>query len=350
MKLHLVWLGSAPTENVLRSKNNWNKQVNLDVEIATEFRFPETFVPSSIPKSAPWAQFADIVRLTPFEESSGWYADIDCEPGQSPLTNPVKSVFFRTNSRVLGNGFFYMQHNPALYTIWLNEIKSGLRNPNITVGEATGPGALTRSVYLYAFDYGAEKSRQDLALGSWKQFRHWPSHLVPGATGKRLLPFTNGKLATHFADGSWVKVKHSRVSAPKRLLRQMVWQIRNSILSIFSETVRAILRRKINPNDLFNPYIRAALRSAQIIFLDTWKGSRTDPIQAQEAHKLEAVRQLVANLDCLLISTSNTEAQALLKRSNWAKIDAVQQSSVFARPPLKMIMDGYSSRHMLPGG
>ena len=338
LDLHLVWVGSPPNENVEESVANWSNGGNLNVILHTDFQYPSGITDKSFKKNAPLAQHADAIRLLPFKNASGWYADIDCFPGKKKLTRPQKSVFFRTDSRVLGNCFFYLSDNPEFYSLWAQEISKGLSLRNKDAAQTTGPGALTRAVYLYAFEFGLVKTRNDLALGSWQDFRHWPKQLSPRTKDGQIPGLFAGKLCTHIGESSWQK-KEGVVPGIGLMVRQIIWFSRNSSLAFLLETIRALILGKIKFMDILSKHRFHHLQVIPIPYLDQekiiWKN-------ASPAKNEEQIRYLIGDLDVSTISTSAPTLIELLEKAGWKKIISDRSEVVFARPRLEKLL---SSRY-----
>ena len=221
----MVWLGSKPNKKILDSVNTWKKTTGMKVDLITKITAPNPIEKSELKLARSWAQTADIVRLSPFEISSGWYLDIDCSPGKKKLPEVTKTTFFLTDSRTIGNGVFYFNSQKSLMDIWIQQLKKGLGDTSRPISDCTGPGALTRAIYLYAFDFGGEECAKNINLGRNSDFHHWPIHLVPGSSLLKRL--ARGRYITHFADASWVELAGPKPNLdPLKTLRQFLWLIR----------------------------------------------------------------------------------------------------------------------------
>lgn len=343
IKLTLVWLGSPVNEKVKASIHNWACQPNLEIETVTESVFPKNFNERLLQEDAPWAQVADVVRITGFEQSAGWYSDIDSLPGLRDLPRPSKTVFFRTDSRILGNGFFYFDGNKDFYHLWISEISEGLKNLKFDVSQATGPGALTRAVYLYSFDFGRESSRNHIALGHWREFKHWPSQLAPTDRQLRTLCFLSGKLNTHIADASWTKVEKAKRRGARKLAGQVIWLARNSRFEYLAEFLRLLFQRRVEPQDLLKSLFWRSLAVEQIQEKDASPGY-LDHMLIYRAENLDEARHLVSTLDVVFISTNASDVREKLIFAGWIPLPPKRSGpAVLSRPKLRKIMSDFKS-------
>jgi len=341
MKVFLVWLGSPVNQQVTNALKNWKKQESLAVDLVTQIDFPKGLNSNLLGQNAPWAQVADAVRLTPFQMEKGWYADIDCEPGSDTLPLPSSTVFFRTDSRVLGNGFFYLDGNAEFLELWIDQINKGLANPSLTVAEASGPGALTRAIHLYAYDVGVRQSRQKISLGHWGAFRHWPAHLAPSSKHQKFFKFFLGQLSTHVAEASWMDERVSKPDGLKKLISQAIWLGRNSNFELIFELFRMAALRKINLSYFVNPLFWNALKAIQIGDIDS-NGIKDSLKQQVEARTTNEARELVGRLEVIFIRSKDPLVLTRLALAGWTHLGTRGESTLFSRPRLSKIMGTFA--------
>jgi len=316
----------------MASVSRWQQSNPLAVELITKVRLPSSIKLTEFKRSNSFAQQADVIRLSPFENSDGWYVDIDCIPSKNPLHTPSRTTLFLTDSRTVGNQLFFWKVNEAFMNIWINEIKAGLQSDNPVASDSTGPGALTRAIYAYSFIAGADETKHKVELSKSGKMRHWPAHLVPASEiGKRLL---KGSLATHFADASWVTKKNEKSRFFMKLTQQLAWLVRNSDWGWPAEVLRLLLKKKLRLRQLLDKETRHVTKVAPIAYLESTSCNKT----ISQSSSVQETIEFVRDLEISFIKTTCAISSTKLLASGWLPFIDKEGITIFGRPTLKSLV------------
>jgi hypothetical protein len=319
---------------VLETIERWESDPQIEVSLISDSSSTEAWVNSSLLKDRPWAQVADVLRMAPFDKNSGWYMDVDCEPGKTPLTNLDKTTLFRTEPNSLANGIFYYRDNPDFLKCWKLQIELGLGMQGLSVAECTGPGALTRSVYLYALENGVLRSRKELTLGEFQFFLHWPSQFIKVISS---LPrfMREGKYATHFALASWDEPAESTQLGSLVVLKALLWRLRNSKLGPFFNYTRFLFASELKYKDKMGlAGIYAATRGSS----DALAEVKTISELLEDVTTQSGLTQAVSNLKVVFIRCEDVQSALRLKGGGWEMKRIRSLGRVWVRPSLSSIM------------
>jgi hypothetical protein len=332
--LNMIWIGSAPPHQVQENAKKWANQENLQVNLITDETRPTSWISEIELTGRPWAQIADVIRIEPFAHVSGWYMDVDCEPGTVPLSTPSKTTFFRTEPNSLANGIFYINQNSAFLNTWKNQIYAGLSLVGGTVASQTGPGALTRAVYMFSFEQGLKKSRDELALASFKEFIHWPiqfKHVT------RHLPnfLRNGSIATHFADASWDVEEPDRSTFLKTFISALLWRLRNSMFSNIFEYLRFLWLSKLPMKDRFSSVCLSAASRMPNGKLSTVQDLNELVIRVNSETELLAA---VEDLEKPFVTGIQGQSVSKMQAAGWSSKQLRGLGEVWVRPKLQDIL------------
>jgi hypothetical protein len=335
-KLFFVWLGSSPTAAVMKTVSLWHNQPKLDIELITDNSETKNWLNSEILSGRHWAQVADVVRLSPFETYSGWYMDVDCNPGRSQLISFAKTTFFRTEPNLLANGIFFFRENPDFLECWKAEVLSGLTMRNLSVAECTGPGALTRAVYLYSIKQGLLKSSTDLNLAPFSLFLHWPAQFnsVLAWLPKFL---REGQMATHYANASWAEPSERLKSGPTSLTRAILWKLRNSQVGPVFDYARFLLISKM---PLLERLSKASLyASNRLTSQNVSEVTRLNDLVSCVSSQSELIAAVV-NLKKAFIKYDGEVNLVALRNGGWHERQLKFIGKVWVRPSLSQILGG----------
>ncbi len=334
LELKMVWVGSKPPQHVIDSVASWSSQSQLNVCLITEVRRNLLWFDPKLISNRPWAQVADAIRLAELSTTPGWYMDVDCEPGTVELSTPPVTTLFRTEPNVLANGIFYLDANKDFSDIWKNEILRGLKTKGQVLAEATGPGALTRAVYVYNYRFGLERSRLDLHLASFEYFIHWPIQFL--AIAKSLPRFLiQGKIATHFGLASWDETESELDFKISNLAKVLFWRIRNSRKNRLVNFLRF----------LASTHMTWAERLTRAAYRSTWILQASHVASANRLSdlviKISSTSELVQGIEDLRYSYLDLDPQVnsrLLEAAGWTFRKVSTLGYFWERPSLDSIL------------
>ena len=332
VNLNFIWLGSDLPEDVSKNISSWEKNPEYEVNIINDYEAPEWVGDISL-EGRPWAQVADVVRLAPFVESQGWYLDVDCQPGRISLSNLDRTTLFRTEPNSLANGIFFWNGDFEFMECWREQICLGL-NSNQSVAIATGPGALTRAVYVHALRYGVRQTRKTVSLGKYKYFVHWPAqfHKVTKWIPAR---FRFGLFATHFANGSWDSEKLESKKTLEFLSKAVLWRLRNSSVGLVLESMRQALGSGVPLREKICLFVLGLVSNSSNIHPSNIRSINS---LSAEVSGSEGLKDAVQDLSKIFIISTNRECSSDLKSAGWKQRRLAPGVRAWVRPPLSKIL------------
>ena len=333
----MVWVGSETPKTVEQSIKNWEAQPGVSVHLQTDTENRNQWIDLKQLEGRPWAQIADVVRLYPFNEKSGWYMDVDCQPGYEFFGNLEKTTLFRTEPNSLANGIFYFTSNSDFLSTWKSQITFGLDQENTPVSSATGPGALTRTVYLYSYNFGVSRSKKDLQLAKFQHFTNWPTHFVGSAA---FIPkrWREGKVATHYSNASWDDNQTRPTVGVVNFAKACIWRLRNSPIGPVVDYLRfAVTSRMRLKQKLSWPTFLAGMSVENSVMSNA--SSLKDLVGLAESDS--EVRQVVIDLKKAFIKCDSPEVRGKLVLAGWKKKRLPHLGEVWVRPTLRGLLDSF---------
>jgi mannosyltransferase OCH1-like enzyme len=331
--INFVWVGSKPSEEIYKTVDLWRDVANHVTRLHTSYSAKGKWYSEATLNGRHWAQIADVIRLDAFSKDSGWYADVDCQPGYFELVNLTKPTFFRTEPNLLGNGFFFMNKNSKFLSCWQEEILAGLTMTDCTIAEATGPGALTRAVYIYAINNGIQTTRNDLHLADYNFFLHWPAQFkeILGHLPARV---SRGKYATHIANASWDLSAYE--ASPKfSLIKGIIWRLRNSQLDFWLGYLRFMATSRLKLQQRLTKTACLAVSSLSAGNLR----NTTDLVElVQHVKSQDDLKLAVADLGKAFVVCNDPFLIKQLEHSGWNHRTLRLVGSVWVRPRLAFLL------------
>jgi hypothetical protein len=314
MTLHLIWLGSEPSAEILATQRRWQATCGQEVRLWTEADLSEL-------PDGPWrnttyhpAQRADLLRVALVNWFGGWYADVDCQPGTEPLPNPRNIVLAREDTRRFVNGFFYAPKGAPFLKYWIDELQESLKDDHRgSIAELTGPGALSRALHGYALEVGAHQVQAEVLVMPWGHFRHWPKSVL-GNINSSGLPAA--RYASHIGEASWMDQNSLRADASRFALS--AWRLRHSLLANAAETLRIALQNpQLSKKSLFSKQVRYALNNSTLDYLGNQLLAALEP---QQVDDFKLLRTVIRSDEVVTVATSTVEIIRVLDKAHWIKL------------------------------
>ena len=169
--IHIFWIGGAPPKYISDYLSSWRNEFGSSVRFWGDKQVQIERWDTKGLVFDKEAMEVDLLRILTVRKYGGWYVDADSFPLINALPNGENVLLAREDSRRFLNGLFYAPKDNEFLRVWENEVRLSMQEKGLALvplSEKTGPQALSRAIYSYSLQIGAERTRQELNALPWK--------------------------------------------------------------------------------------------------------------------------------------------------------------------------------------
>lgn len=233
--VHMFWLGSATPPWAESNQRLWKTEIGRALQFWDDARVQSNALLPAFDECWPPAMAVDLLRVAVISQQSGWYIDADIAPTKPRLFETDSVILVREDPRRFCNGIFYAPKGHPFLEVWQREILRSITEANQELGDVariSGPHALSRAIYLYALEAGAQVSRTHLQTLPWGLVGFTNSRDVGTVWSKF---FRRHSWVVHVAATSWLPNHHSSKAG------NFLYELRRTRVGLGLEILRQLL-------------------------------------------------------------------------------------------------------------
>jgi len=238
--IHIFWIDGIPPHNILQNISLWEQMYPERLVVWNDAAIQIEGWDKEFRNEWPSVMKVDLLRVLAIQKYGGWYVDADTVPLNDQMIDFGKLVLSREDGRRYWNGCFFSPSKHPFLEIWQNEILNSIAEmwPEIDdIARISGPHALSRAIYLYAFDFGLHSALRSIMQLPWGKIRFGDSPVLKFFW---LRIYYRRSFLQHQSLATW---KSTHIKSPNSFALRM-YRLRQSPLATPLDLARQLLRNR----------------------------------------------------------------------------------------------------------